>query len=386
MGVRNRRWGSRWLHTSLGIMAVGALLGGSLQAAASSTVTLHMYTTGDTNVQSLWQNVLGPMFAKVHPGVKLDIAVKSSGTDAIVYGRLAASVAAHKPSQFDIWDAGGITDQAEQAHLLSPFTLKNTPNMKMVEPALISQNLDTGMPYRGSAVVLAFNSLLVKHPPRTMAALLKWIKANPGKFTYNTPPSGGSGDAFVQAIIMDNVPPAVRHKLTLTTPYNPKLEHDWAKGLGILKSLNPYIYRHGVYPNGNTAVLQLLSSDAIEMAPVWSDMFLSYIKKGLMPHTVHIVQIKPPFYGGPAVLAIPKNSPHLALAHEFVNWVLQPSVQKIIVSRMQGFPGIEWKYMPHSTLVRFASIAGAFATPMSNQYDTDMAKVWQAQVAAAASK
>lgn len=388
--MRIRRWRGRWrswyLRLSVGIVGAGALLGVSLQpAAASSNVTLRMYTSGDTNVQSLWQNVLGPMFSKLHPGVKLDISVKSNGTNTLVYSRLAASVAAHKPSQFDLWDTGTTTDRAEAAHLLLPLTVGNTPNLKLVDPALISQNMDEAAPYRGSAVVLAFNSLRVKHPPRTMSALLAWIKANPGKFTYNTPSSGGSGDAFVQAIITDNVSAGVRHKLTLSTPYSPNLEKNWAKGLAVLKNLNASIYRHGVYPNGNSAVLQLLSSGAIDMAPVWSDMFLSYIKQGLMPHYVHIVQINPPFYGGPAILAIPKDSPHPYWARQFINWVLQPSVQSVIVSKMQGFPGIEWSKMPPSVKARYASIAGAYATPMSAQYDTDMAKVWQAQVGAATS-
>jgi putative spermidine/putrescine transport system substrate-binding protein len=58
-----------------------------------------------------------------------------------------------------------------------------------------------GIPYRASTVLLAYNSRVVTTPPKTMDALLVWIKANPGRFTYNQPSGGGSGYAFAQSVI-----------------------------------------------------------------------------------------------------------------------------------------------------------------------------------------
>ena len=57
------------------------------------------------------------------------------------------------------------------------------------------------IPYRGSSVVLAYNSDHVKSPPKTLGALLDWIRANPGKFTYNSPNSGGSGYSFAETVV-----------------------------------------------------------------------------------------------------------------------------------------------------------------------------------------
>ena len=54
-----------------------------------------------------------------------------------------------------------------------------------------------GIPYRGSSVVLAYNSKYVKTPPRTYDEILAWIKQNPGKFTYCDPQTCGSGAAFL---------------------------------------------------------------------------------------------------------------------------------------------------------------------------------------------
>ena len=51
------------------------------------------------------------------------------------------------------------------------------------------------IPYRASSVLLAYNPTTVHDPPKTLDELLTWIKAHPGKFTYNSPKSGrlGSG-------------------------------------------------------------------------------------------------------------------------------------------------------------------------------------------------
>ena len=46
-------------------------------------------------------------------------------------------------------------------------------------------------------MLLAYNPNKVPNPPKTLDELLAWIKANPGRFTYNSPKTGGSGGAFV---------------------------------------------------------------------------------------------------------------------------------------------------------------------------------------------
>ena len=47
-------------------------------------------------------------------------------------------------------------------------------------------------------VLLAYDSTKVTAPPKTLDELIAWIKANPGKFTYNSPSTGGSGGSFVR--------------------------------------------------------------------------------------------------------------------------------------------------------------------------------------------
>ena len=74
------------------------------------------------------------------------------------------------------------------------------PNLKDVSKLLIKQANGT-IPYRASTVMLAYNSTKVTKVPKTLDEVLAWIKANPGKFTYNVPSGGGSGYAFAQTVV-----------------------------------------------------------------------------------------------------------------------------------------------------------------------------------------
>ena len=61
-----------------------------------------------------------------------------------------------------------------------------------------------------------------------MSELLAWITSNPGKFTYNSPNSGGSGQAFVATTLAKYVPAADNAKMV--AGYVPSLESEWNQG------------------------------------------------------------------------------------------------------------------------------------------------------------
>ena len=72
--------------------------------------------------------------------------------------------------------------------------------------------------------------------------LLTWITANPGKFTYNSPNSGGSGQAFVETTLDKYISTADDAKMV--AGYAQNLESDWNQGFATLKGLGPSIYQH----------------------------------------------------------------------------------------------------------------------------------------------
>lgn len=141
------------------------------------------------------------------------------------------------------------------------------------------------------------------------------------------------------------------------------------------------MYRHGYYPNGNTAILNLLASSTLWMAPVWSDMSMQALAEHQLPPNIKLIQLSPPLYGGPALMGVPKNSAHKVQALEFLNFLLSPQAQTIIVDNLHGYPGIEFKYMPKRIQEEYKSISSSYGTSFNSDMDNDMAKIWQQRVA-----
>lgn len=321
-------------------------------AGAPADKTVTVLISGDTNVQKLWEQSLVPAFEKANPGYSVKVTLDLHGEhDAQTLAKLTTATDQKKEPDFDLVD-GGFVSKASGANLLMPVTADTVPALKDVPKEVIQAGGTGGIPYRGSAVLLAYDTKTVPAPPKTLDDLLAWIKANPGKFTYNSPKSGGSGGAFVATVLDKFVPAADRSKMTVG--YEKALESDWDAGFAALKDLNPYVFQKGVYPNGNQQTLDLLSSGQISMAPVWSDQFITGVTNGQIPSTVKATQISnPSFTGGAAYLGIPKSTPRQDAALKLANFVLSPEAQSMIIKDMSGFPAISLDKLPADVKEKF---------------------------------
>lgn len=346
-------------------------------SASAPSKTVNVFISGDTNIQGLWQKSLVPAFETANPGYTVNVTLDLHGAhDAQTMAKLTSATAAKQDPGMDLID-GAFIPTASHADLLTTVSTKNVPALSGISKSVVEAGGTGGIPYRGSSVLLAYNSTAVSTPPKSLDDLLAWIKANPGKFAYNSPSTGGSGGAFVATVLDKYVPAADRAKMTVGAATS--LESDWAKGFATLKGLNPYLYQKGVFPNGNQQVLDLLASGQISMAPVWSDMFTTGVTNGSIPASVKSVQISnPSFTGGAAYLGIPKTSPHQAAALKLANFVLSPAAQVMIVSQISGFPVIGLDKLPANMVNRFKNADTANLRPpyfaalgkdMNNQWD-----------------
>ena len=349
-------------------------------AQASGPVTINHYISGDVNIRDLWAKTLIPAYQKTNPSVTISVTFSEHGSgDSTTYDRIAAAKQAGKPSGVDTWETGSYLLEGGQAGLIQKVTPTEIPNLAKVPPAVIGQYSNFGVPYRGSSVVLAYNSTDVASPPTTLDDLLKWIKANPGKFTYNPPDTGGSGGAFVTRVLMGGIPEADLN--LFQTGYDQAKESEWDKGWATLKDLNASIYNHGFYPKGNVPVLQTLGKGSISVAPVWSDQGMQYLNQKLLPPEVKLLQIDPPFSGGGAFIGVVADSQHKPAVYDWLNWVLTPEPQQLIINTIQGYPGLDWKYMPEAVRQKFASIAKNFSFGFSAKFSNDMNQQWYEKVA-----
>ena len=355
-----------------------ASAGASGPAGAQQTVTLNLYISGDTNVFDLFQKGFIPAFVKRYPKYKVNFIglLHGNGGDGVFDKILAAKRAGHT-TDVDLWEAEpGYVDQGIPENLwvkLSPTLL---PNIAKVPREVLEAVDYYGVPYRGSSVVIGYNSKYIKTPPQTFDDLVAWVKANPGKFTYCDPNTGGSGQAFVTAAIYRFTGP---DKFAGKT-YDPKEESAWEPGWKLLRDLQPAMYNNGFHPNGNVAVLQLLAQENIYMASVWSDQGLDFYKRGQLPSSMKFTQINPPLIGDDARVMLPALGAHLEGAMTFLNWLLTPEAQTMVIDMIAGYPGIDWKYMPASVRDQFKDVAKGFSPYPSPKYLADIKRLWHEKV------
>ncbi|MGI8416773.1 MAG: extracellular solute-binding protein [Nakamurella sp.] len=340
----------------------------------TATDSFTLDSGGDVNIQDLFQKTLLPTWKTACPNISIKFVFDThSANNALDVAKIAAAEKSGQSAPYDLVE--DYTQLLAQAGLAEPLTPALIPSMSQVSQAAVAQVKGFGVPYRGSSVLLAYDSTKVTNPPKTLADLLTWIKANPGKFTYNSPATGGSGYSFVETVVDSKMPADLVKKMQ--TAYDPSLESNFAPGLAVLKDLTPSIYQN-VYPNGNQAVLDLLNKGEIEMAPVWSDQFLSALSTKQLGKQFKVTQISDPsFTGGVQYLAIVKGSTHKAAAASFIDWMLQPAQQAKIVTTIAGFPAIPIDKLPADAQGAFAGVdTQNLRLTLSSKTQTDLQKQW----------
>jgi putative spermidine/putrescine transport system substrate-binding protein len=363
------------------LLMVGALAGcgstGANTASSKKQDEFSFYFTGSLNVKNLWETLV-PMFEKANPNIKVKMVYIDSGTGgASTLDRIiAAKQANQKSGDVDLYESS-LSDvlKGTKNELWTSFDTKKIPNLSKIDESKWKNLKGEGIPYRASAVILAYNSAKVKTPPKTATELYDWIRKNPGRFAYNDPSTGGSGDSFVQTAIYNFLPPEAN------TNSDPSMMSQWDKGFALLKELHPFMYQKGVYPKKNQGTLDLLNNGEVDMIPAWSDQALEALDKKLLPDTIKMTQIDPSFTGGPTYLMAPKLSEHQDSVATFLNFVLTPDAQKVIVEKMFGYPGIKWEEMPQELKTKFKDVAGGYRTFSLGDLGKEIQKRWQKDVA-----
>lgn len=357
----------------------GATDGGSGCPSSAAADTFTFSADGDVNIQNLWQKDLLPAFKAACPQFTVNFVFDSHSTNAnLNVSKIAAAAKAGQAPPFDV-ATEAVALSAAQAGLTEKLTAAEIPELKNLNQQALAAVNDAAVPYRGSGVLLAYDSTKITDPPKTLKDLLAYVKANPGQFTYNDPATGGSGMAFAETVADSFMDPA--DLKTVQSGYHPDLESKWAKGYAALKELNSAVYQK-VYPKGNQAVLDLLNKGEISLAPVWSDQFLSAKASGQLGDEYKVAQISdPPFTGGAAYFSVIKGTKHAAGAEALISWVLRPAQQAIIVKTISGFPAIPMSTLPADVQNAFGSVnTQDLRLGMSQKMAADFQSKWAANV------
>ena len=334
----------------------------SSRIAYAEAGRIDWYTSSDQNVLDFWTNVVQPKFQAANPGITINLVDggDNAGLQAIAERALAALGTSADPQAdifegFDARQPVGAIDKG----LWEDFKAAGLSNYDKINPlALQLDGLTQNLPYRGSQVLLAYDTtkLSAADVPKTWADLVAWIKANPGQFIYNRPNKGGSGGNFVRRAIYEanGRDPSVFKVDNYSADAGTKmLDPAWA----LLQDLAPSLMDQGAYTSGNTQSIQLLGQGAVTMIPAWSDQTLAAIAQGALPETTGLVQLTDlGFPGGFSRLTIPTNGANKAAALKLADFVLSEEIQSAVLTELGGFPGVSWDYISADLREKFKDV------------------------------
>lgn len=347
--MKMKRLGSMLLAGTMLVAALAGCGGGSDDSAEGGKSKVTLWATGSDNVRTIFETLTKDFnensdYADKYE-VELQFMLSGTGAQTLADMVAAAAKANQTETDYDIIDMSGddlskIVSQIGEESFVKLDDSK-LPNAASVEAeSTVATNYV--QPYRGTTVILAYDSEAVPEPPKTMDELVEWMKANPGRFAYNTPGTGGAGDSFVRTAVYNFLPEEA------ITSDDPKWEEQWDEGFEFLASIHPYMYKSGgsiVYPNKNQGTLDLLNQGEIDMCINWADMVLSQRAQGAIKDTIKITQIEPALTGSLQTLAIPTFGSNEDGAYAFMDYMLSPEAQQIMVEQMAAIPLIDTEGM-----------------------------------------
>ena len=352
----------------------------SKNAGEKSVVTV--WAGGSDNVRVQFEKQIETFNASQDQyEAKLEFITSGTGAQGLFDRVIAAKKAGQSNTSYDVIELGGdevtkyVSEGGEDFFVtLDRSKLPNSENLTVES----TYRNDLVIPYRGTTVVLAYNSDVVKEPPKTADELHQWIKDHPGRFAYNTPSSGGAGGSFVVTSIYNYLPEEA------LTSSDESWKEKWSEGFDLLKELHPYMYQSSgkvVYPNKNQGTLDLLANKEVDMIPAWADMTLTQMKQGTLPESIRISQIDPSFTGSPVVLGIPSIGSNKDGAYAFINYMLSADAQNIALDSMAAIPVIDFSLLdPELTKIIENLKIESFRMSSLGKLGTELYEKWDQEI------
>ncbi len=181
-------------------------------------------------------------------------------------------------------------------------------------------------PWGKSQVIFYHDAARLPEPPRSMPALLEWVSANPGRFTYPR------GDHFLGTTFLKQALLELRGQDELF--YGPIDEETDVVGAtrplwAFLDQLHPHLWRQGrVFPGGGSQLRRMMGDGEIDLALSFN---INEATTGLLnyelPPSVDSYVMDEGTIGNVHFLAIPYNASHKAGAMVLANFLLSPEAQ-----------------------------------------------------------
>lgn len=300
-------------------------------AKAEGTVTFFDFSN---SFEKIFREELIPAFEKKYP-VKIDY--QRGNTDAAAQQLIAANNAGNV-APFDLlFNASSSLGVLMRANAVANIPFHQLlPNGAAYDQriATIAEGVVHGglfAPFHRNQTAIAVNSRFVKagSEPTDFASLLTWAKANPKRFAVTNPSKGGSGDGFLQSLVLA----LVKGEDCRKTLQNFTIDQAAAKAFVESPCMKPVwdYYREllavSEVTNGNADTLNLLTNAEVWVGTAWEDMVYDFGGRGLLPPTVRPMLLKEGEVGGGDGLFYPVRPAHPAAALLLMDFLLSKEAQ-----------------------------------------------------------
>ncbi len=219
-----------------------------------------------------------------------------------------------------------------EALLFGPFA-ENLPNFQYVDVAgKPTTRIDFSEPVDGLEAPWGMAQLTffadrkrVPTPPRDMAALLEFARANPGRLTYPRPPNF-HGTTFVKQALVE----FAADRSVLYRPFSqPAMGPATARLWSYLDALHPLLWRAGrQFPQNSAAVRQMMSDGELLIALTFNpNEAANEIAAKRLADSVYSFQFSGGTIGNTHFVAIPFNARAKEAAQVVANFLLSPLAQ-----------------------------------------------------------
>jgi putative spermidine/putrescine transport system substrate-binding protein len=300
-----------------------------LADAEGQTVQLWMYG-GDDQGNAYVDDILAPAVAEY--GVTLERVPVTDTRDAL--NRVFTEIQAGRgDGTVDlIWVNGDNFRTGKEADAWLCGWTDLLPNMANTDPAdpLLLSDFGTEVdgceaPWHKAQFTLVYNSDTVTDVPTSMAEVLEWAEANPGRFTYPAPPDF-TGSVFVREVLAsvsggaDEVP----------VDFSQQAFDDLTPALyARLAELAPSLWRGGdTYPANEAELGQLFADGQVDMMMTYGPATLTgLVADGTYPAGTKVLELSDGTVGNASFLGLPANSDAAAGAMVVANEALSVEQQ-----------------------------------------------------------
>ena len=229
-----------------------------------------------------------------------------------------------------IWINGETFANLRRERLLSGPWAGRLPNAAFVDSAspIIRRDFEQDpagyeSPWGRVQFAFIYDTLRTPRPPRSVAELATWIRAHPGRFTYD---QGFTGTTF-QKIILYALNGGAAHFAGGfdSTRYVGARDRLWTW----LDSLRPLLWRRGeTYPADVAALHRLFANNEIDLSMSNNENdVIAKARQGILPVTAKALLMQDGTIANAHYVGIPFNAPNAAGAMVVANFLLSPHAQ-----------------------------------------------------------